>query len=211
MHWYEQAGTPEISFEEAYDAAAKTYTLTLRQNTKPTPGQPEKKPFLIPVALGLLDKSGEDIVAETVILDQPEQKFVFENIAEPPVPSLFRNFSAPIKLLGQSRERLKFLAAHDGDLFNRWDSLQQYATLVLLDAIKDHQNGKAFVLDEGLRDAVAAILQDAEKDPAFAAEALILPGESLLADSLDVVDPDAIHAVRGAARAALGEAMKGGI
>ena len=208
MRWYEQAGTPEVSFDEAYDAAAKTYTLTLRQNTKPTPGQPAKKPFLIPVALGLLDKSGKDMVGKTVILDQPEQQFVFEDIAEEPVPSLFRNFSAPIKLLGQTREQLKFLAAHDSDLFNRWDSLQQYATLVLLDAIKDHQDGKGFLLDDGLRQAMQAILLDAEKDPAFAAEALILPGESLLADSMEVVDPDAIHAVRGAARAALGQALK---
>ncbi len=208
MNWYSQAGTPEISFEEAFDAAAKRYTLTLRQNTKPTPGQNEKKPFLIPVALGLLDKSGKEILAKTVILDQPEQVFAFEDLAEQPVPSLFRNFSAPIKLLGQSRERLRFLSAHDGDLFNRWDSLQQYATLVLLDAIAAYQKGEAFVLDAGLREAMAGILAAAEQDPAFAAEALILPGESVLADAMDVVDPDAIHAVRGAAREALGNLLK---
>ncbi len=208
MRWYEQAGTPEITFDEAYDATAKTYTLTLRQNTKPTPGQPEKKPFLIPVALGLLDQSGQDIVAKTVILDRAEQQFVFDNIAEPPTPSLFRNFSAPIKLRGQTRERLKFLAKHDNDLFNRWDSLQEYATQVLLEKIADFQNGEPTTLDDGLRDAFAAILRDAKTDPAFAAEALILPGESLLADSMEVVDPEAIHALRNATRAALGKALK---
>jgi aminopeptidase N len=208
MRWYEQAGTPEISFEEAFDAAAKTYTLTLRQQTRPTPGQAEKKPFLIPVALGLLDKSGNEILAKTVVLDQPEQKFVFEDLIEQPVPSLFRNFSAPIKLLGQSRARLQFLSAHDTDLFNRWDCLQQYAMIVLLDAITAHQKGAPFALDAGLRKAIAGILQAAETDPAFAAEALILPGESVLADAMDVVDPDAIHAVRGAARQALGQALR---
>ena len=208
MRWYEQAGTPEISFDEAFDAASKTYTLTLRQHTKPTPGQREKKPFLIPVALGLLDKSGSEILARTVILDQPEQEFVFEDIAEAPVPSLFRNFSAPVKLLGQSRERLQFLSAHDSDLFNRWDALQQYATLVLLDAIAGYQKNAEFTLDAGLREAVAGILAAADKDAAFAAEALILPGESLLADAMDVVDPDAIHAVRTATRAALGKALQ---
>ena len=208
MRWYGQAGTPEITFEEAFDPAAKTYTLTLRQNTRPTPGQPEKLPFLIPVVLGLLDKSGKEILAKTVILDAPEQKFVFEDLDEQPVPSLFRNFSAPIKLLGQSRERLRFLGQHDSDLFNRWDSLQQYATLVLLDAIAGYQRGEAFVLDAGLQEAIAGILQDAAADPAFAAEALILPGESLLADSMEIVDPDAIQEVRKAARAALGKALK---
>lgn len=208
MRWYDQAGTPEIGFDEGFDAGAKTFTLTLRQSTRPTPGQDEKKPFLIPVALGLLDKTGKEILSKTVILDQPEQKFVFENIAEPPIPSLFRNFSAPIKLLGQSRERLQFLSAHDSDLFNRWDALQQYATQVLLDAIAAHQKGAAFVLDAGLREAIAGILQAAATDPAFAAEALILPGESLLADAMEVVDPDAIHAVRTATREALGKTLR---
>ncbi len=208
MRWYEQAGTPEISFEEAYDAAARTYTLTLRQITKPTPGQKEKKPFLIPVALGLLDQSGKEILAETVILDLPEKNFSFEHLDGQPIPSLFRNFSAPVKLLGQSRARLRFLSAHDGDLFNRWDALQQYATLVLLDAISAHRKGDAFTLDAGLREAIAGILQAAEQDPAFAAEALILPSENLLADSMEAVDPDAIHEVRLSTRAALGKALK---
>ncbi len=208
MSWYEQAGTPEITFEEHYDAAAQRFTLTLRQHTKPTPGQPDKRPFLIPVAMGLLNPDGTEGMADTLILDTHEKTFTFINIPAPPVPSLFRNFSAPVKLLGQSRGRLAFLAAHDTDLFNRWDALQRYATLCLLDAVADHQNGKPFVLDAALKDAIANILRDAAQDPAFAAEALMLPGESLLADEMNVVDPDAIHAVRHAARAALGAVLK---
>jgi aminopeptidase N len=207
MRWYEQAGTPEITFDESYDAAAQKYTLTLRQHTKPTPGQPVKEPFLIPVAIGLLDAEGRDIHTETLIFDQPEQSFIFVRIAAPPVPSLFRNFSAPVKLRGQSRERLAFLAAKDADLFNRWDALQQYASIVLLEAVAVHQAGQEFVLDAGLRDAIAATLQGAARDPAFAAEALLLPGESLLADQMSVVDPDAIRFVREAARKALGLAL----
>jgi len=218
LRWYEQAGTPEISFDEAFDAAAKRYTLTLRQTTRPTPGQSEKQPFLIPVALGLLDGSGREILAQTVVLDQPEQTFVFEGLDQQPVPSLFRNFSAPVKLLGQDRARLQFLSAHDSDLFNRWDCLQQYAMGVLLDAIAAHQQDASqedasqkagkLALDAGLRAAMAGILQAAETDPAYAAEALVLPGESVLADAMAVVDPDAIHAVRKAMRAALGEALR---
>ena len=208
LRWYEQAGTPEITFEESYDAAQRKFTLILRQHTNPTPGQAVKEPFLIPVSLGLLDTQGNDLHAETLLFRQAEQKFVFENIAEHPVPSLFRNFSAPINLKGQTRERLAFLAAKDSDLFNRWDALQQYASLVLLDAVKAHQSGQAFALDSGLRDAIAATMRDAASDPAFAAEAILLPGESLLADRMDVVDPDAIRAVREAARAALGESLR---
>jgi aminopeptidase N len=208
MRWYEQAGTPEISFSESYDSATRTYTLTLRQHTAPTPGQPVKLPFMIPVAMGLLDANGNDLHTATLILAQPEQSFTFHNINEHPTPSLFRNFSAPVKLQGQSRERLAFLAAKDTDLFNRWDALQQYATLVLLDAVRAHQNGKAFALDGGLLTAITATLHDAARDPAFAAEALLLPAETLLADAMPVVDPDAIRFVREATRRALGEVLR---
>ncbi len=208
MRWYEQAGTPEITFTESYDSATKRFTLTLRQHTNPTPGQPKKEPFLIPVAMGLLDAAGKELHAETLVFTQPEQSFIFENISAPPAVSLFRDFSAPVRLKGQSRERLAFLAAHDTDLFNRWDALQQYATAVLLEAVAAHQMGKAFTLDVGLLDAVTVTLRDAARDAAFAAEALLLPGESLLADEVAVVDPVAIHAVREAARAALGTALR---
>ncbi len=208
MRWYEQAGTPEITFDEAYDAAARRFTLTLRQQTRPTPGQDEKAPFLIPVAMALLDEAGGELHAETLLLTAPEQSFTFENIAVRPVPSLFRNFSAPVKLRGQGRERLAFLAAKDTDPFNRWDALQQYATIVLLEAVGQQQLGQPFALDQGLLEAVAATLRGAARDPAFAAEALLLPGESLLADAMDVVDPDAIHAVREAVRTALGLALQ---
>ena len=208
MRWYEQAGTPEISFTESYDPAAHSYTLTLRQHTAPTPGQKVKQPFMIPVSMGLLGAKGNEIHTETLILAQPQQSYTFHNISEPPTPSLFRNFSAPVKLQGQSRERLAFLAAKDADLFNRWDALQQYATLVLLDAVQARQAGQAFTLDAGLLEAVAATLRDAARDPAFAAEALLLPGETLLADAMSIVDPDAIRFVREAARQALGEALR---
>ncbi len=208
MRWYEQAGTPEISFTESYDPAAHSYTLTLRQHTAPTPGQKVKQPFMIPVSMGLLGANGNEIHTETLILAQPQQSYTFHNISEPPTPSLFRNFSAPVKLQGQSRERLAFLAAKDADLFNRWDALQQYATLVLLDAVQARQAGQAFTLDAGLLEAVAATLRDAARDPAFAAEALLLPGETLLADAMSIVDPDAIRFVREAARQALGEALR---
>lgn len=207
MLWYSQAGTPEISFDEAYDAAAKRYILTLRQSTKATPGQSEKQPFLIPVAMGLLNSKGEDIRSETLLLREADQVFAFENIPEKPVASLFRNFSAPVKLSGLSREHLAFLAAHDSDLFNRWDALQQYASAVLLDAIASYRADKLLTLDAGLLHALKSVLANAEADPAFAAEAILLPSETLLGDQMAVVDPDGIRYVREATRVALGKAL----
>ncbi len=208
MRWYEQAGTPEITFDESWDEGSKLFTLTLRQHTSPTPGQTQKLPFLIPVAMGLLDATGQDMHAETLLLREAAQSFTFKLAHKPEAVSLFRHFSAPIKLKGQSRDRLAFLAAHDSDLFNRWEALQQYASAVLLDAVAAHQAGQSFTLDDGLKEAIAATLRDAARDPAFAAEALALPMESLLADEMKIVDPDAIHAVRQAARKALGQALK---
>ncbi len=205
--WYEQAGTPEITTEETYDAAAKRFSLTIRQSTPPTPGQDTKLPFLMPVAIGLLDPDGHEVLSKNLVLRRAEETFIFDDIAAPPVPSLFRGFSAPVKLLGRSRERLAFLAAHDTDLFNRWDALQQYAALVLLDSIAAAPTAPA-PLDPGLARAFANLLRHADVDPAFTAEALLLPNESLLADQLDAVDPDAVHRVREATRAALGTTLR---
>lgn len=206
--WYSQAGTPEISFTEAWDETSKTFSLTLHQTLAATPGQPRKQPMLIPIHIGLLDQQGQDLHTETLLLRTAEQTFHFKLSTQPKATSLLRHFSAPVKLKGASRERLEFLAAHDGDLFNRWDSLQQYASIALLDSIIAYQAKKPFILDAGMRTAFAAILRDTEKDPAFSAEALALPSEVLLADEMSVIDPDAIHIVRQLTRKALGEALK---
>jgi aminopeptidase N len=216
--WYDQAGTPEITASETHDAAARRYTLTLKQRTPPTPGQPAKHPLPIPVAMGLLDAAGaplptrlageNDALAGTrvLLLEQPEQSFVFEDVAAPPVPSLLRGFSAPVRLLGVARDRLRFLAVHDTDPFVRWESGQQFATAVLLHLVGELRRGAAPVFEPALEDAVLATLAGAEADPAFAAEALLLPGESYIADQMAVVDPTAIHAARRFLRAEIGRA-----
>jgi aminopeptidase N len=218
--WYDQAGTPEIIVDDAYDPAQKQYRLTIRQSTKPTPGQPDKSPVVIPVAMGLLDGNGQELetrlVGETsaskgtrvLLADKIETTFTFEDVASPPIPSLFRGFSAPVKLTGISPERSRFLAAHDTDPFVRWDSAQQYATRVLLDLIPAWHRGETLTIDPGLIDAMSETLAQAAKDPAFAAEAMYLPGEAFLADQMDIADVDAIHAVRDAARIAIGQALR---
>jgi aminopeptidase N len=214
--WYHQAGTPEISVEDAYDPETKRYSLTIRQVTKPTPGQKDKYPLVVPVAMGLLDGNGQelptrldgepDAVAGSRVLlaTEAENRFEFVDVASKPVPSLLRSFSAPVKLSGLTSERLRFLAAHDTDLFVRWESGQQFATTVLLDMVAAIQEGDEPAVDPALIEAMASTLT---QEPAFAAEALALPGEATLADRMDVVDVDAIHAARDMARAAIGAAL----
>jgi aminopeptidase N len=205
--WYHQAGTPQVTVSADHDAAARRYTLTLKQHTPPTPGQPGKQPLVIPIVMGLLDDAGHEIASRTLLLSEPEQSFVFDGIDKPPVPSLLRRFSAPVKLLGLPSRQLQFLAAHDTDPFIRWESSQQYATQLLLDMARVWRSGKTPALDRGLIDAFTATLRDADADPAFAAEALVLPSEAFLADQTTVVDVDAIHAVRDMARVAIGTAL----
>jgi aminopeptidase N len=214
--WYEQAGTPEVTAEGEHDPATRRYTLTLRQRTPPTPGQPHKAPLPIPVAMGLLDPDGRERPTRlegenapqpgtrTLMLEDAEARFVFEDVPAPPVPSLLRGFSAPVKLRGIPREHLRALAAHDTDPFTRWDSGQQYAAAVMLDMVAAHRRGEPLPFDPALAEAVRANLASGEADPAFAAEALLLPSENILADQMEVADPEAIHLVRQHLRRRIG-------
>jgi aminopeptidase N len=120
-----------------------------------------------------------------------EQSFVFEDVPASPVPSLLRGFSAPVKLRGVPRDRLRFLAVHDTDPFVRWESGLQYAAAVVLDMVAAEQRGEPRGFDPALAEAVTTTL--AHPDPAFAAEALSLPGEGFLADEMEIADPVAIH------------------
>ncbi|WP_207481516.1 aminopeptidase N [Arenibaculum pallidiluteum] len=219
--WYAQAGTPTVEATGSHDADARRYQLKLRQTVPPTPGQPVKKPMHIPVAMGLLDAQGRDIPlrlageaapgATTRVLDlrEAEQTFVFEDVAAPPVPSLLRGFSAPVKLRTEFDDAaLTFLMAHDSDAFNRWEAGQQLATRLLLRLVAEHEAGRPLALDAGFVDAMGRILGDRSLDPEFAAAALGLPGEGYLGQQMDVVSVDAIHAARQFVRRSLAEALR---
>ncbi len=220
LAWYGQAGTPDLRVSDSFDAAAQTYTLTLRQRTKATPGQSEKRALPIPVAMGLLGPDGRDMPttldgvtaapgARMLLLDAAERSFVFTGVPAMPVPSLLRGYSAPVKLAGVTPERLRFLAVHDSDPFVRWESGQQYATGVILAMLPAQRRGETLDADAGLIAAARATLAGADTDPAFAAEALALPGEAYIADQMEIVDVDAVHAVRRFLRAAIGAALGG--
>ncbi len=152
MLWYSQAGTPLLDVTSAYDAKKKEYRLRVKQTIPPTPGQPTKKPMHMPFSVGLLDSKGRDMIGTRVLeLRKQKEEFVFKNVRERPVPSLLRNFSAPVRLNYPYTEgELMFLMAHDSDTFNRWESAQKLFMKYLL-AEESGKRGKApLPLREGL-------------------------------------------------------------
>jgi aminopeptidase N len=219
LAWYKQAGTPELTVEDRYDAAAKTYELTLSQATPPTPGQSEKQPLVVPVAIGLLGADGRELPAKlageaaprrgtrVLVLKEARQTFRFVDVPSKPTPSLLRGFSAPVKLKNIPLERQQFLALNDSDPFARWDASQQVATHILLGMVAAGHRGNQLALDPALIDQMRRALAASGADPAFAAEVLTLPSESFLADQMEVVDVEAIHAARDFARRQIGAAL----
>jgi len=221
MLWYSQAGTPEVVATGSYDAGAKSYRLELAQSIPPTPGQPSKQPTVIPLAVGLAGPEGRDLPLKlddgrvlergVLTLTKAVETFVFADVAEQPVASLNRGFSAPIKLSANlSADDLRFLAAHDADPFNRWQALQTLATRLLVDNTAASRASRPARHDPGLLDALSATLADGALEPAFVALALTLPGEAEIAREIGHdVDPDAVFAARAALRAAVGEYLAG--
>ncbi len=214
--WYKQAGTPRVSAESVYDAAAQTLTLTLRQKCPDTPGQTNKLPMWIPVQLGLIGRDGQDMAvnvepasawtadSQVLHLTEAEQTFVFRNVTQQPVLSLFRDFSAPVKVeCEQSSEELLFLLQNDSDGFNRWDAGQR----LMLNWIRSAANGH-FVLSDDARHVFASLLTDESLDPAMVSYLLTLPSEAYIAEFSDVVDPAAIHTARKAVQLALAESLQ---
>ncbi len=216
--WYDQAGTPEITVHEAWDPEQSIYSLTLEQSCPPTPGQTEKKPFHIPVAVGLMDGQGQDLplqlegepapgeITRVLSLTKPRQTFRFTGLSERPRPSLLRDFSAPVKLhTGYDNTQLRFRLAHDSDAFNRWEASQELALGALLRLIGDWQQERDLTVDTELLDAFGQVLNVVDVDKALIARILTLPSESYIADQMDVVDVEAIHAARQFLRRRLSE------
>ena len=218
MRWYTQAGTPVVVAAPHYDARAKTFRLDVTQTVPPTPGQPTKEPMVIPLTVGLVGRDGADLalardgrpLARGVVeLKEAGHSFVFTGVAERPIPSLNRGFSAPIKLrLPIEPDDLRFLAAHDPDPFNRWQAVQTLAMSLLTGNVSALRVSAPAREDEGLMAALAAILADRRLEPAFVALALTPPSEADIGREIGSdVDPDAVFAARKGLRAATGERL----
>ena len=211
--WYSQAGTPRLQARGRYDAQARRYTLTLSQSCPATPGQPDKQPFVIPVAMGLVGRSGRAITlkvdgesqargTDTVwVLDQAEQSVTFVDVDEVPVPSLLRGFSAPVVLEDDlsAQDRLVLLS-HDTDAFNRWEASQR---LMLERMLPAAQSGASVELDDDFVEALRGLLTHPRLDAAFKELALIVPSQSVLYEQLATVNPVHVHRARESMRAQL--------
>ena len=223
--WYSQAGTPRVQARGMYDADARSYTLTLVQSCAPTPGQSVKEPFVIPVGLGLLGADGQDMPmrlegetqatpgTRTLVLTQASESFTFVGIDAEPVPSILRGFSAPVVLEFDYRDaQLLHLLAHDSDPFNRWEAGQRLAVNSAVIAIelaaKNEVKASINVLNDAYLDAMRAVLHDTALDSAFKELVLTLPSETYLAEQLEVVDPQQVHATRQRMRQQLANALK---
>lgn len=216
--WYSQAGTPVLKVKSSYNSEGNTYTLKFRQEIPLTPGQLVKEPMFIPVAVGLLDSNGKDLPltsvyngeslqtftsaghsVSTVILriEKEEEEFVFVDIPERPVPSLLRNYSAPVRLVSDiTDDDLYFLLAHDSDEFNRWEAGQTLARKLMLSLVDQAQENQPLSVDPKFVNGLRSILCDSSLDKEFIAKAITLPGEGEIMDLMKVADPDAVHRVR---------------
>ena len=221
QRWYGQAGTPRIRASGRYDPDTRRYVFTLSQS-QPTVCA-HGQPFHIPVAIGLLAPDGTDLplrldydgpaadgheTTRILSLTSSEQRFVFVDLPAAPVPSLLRDFSAPVILEYEwSDEDLNHLLAHDSDPFNRWEAGQRLASRLILTAAAEITAGRPAEWPQSFAAAAAQVLADAAKDPAYAAEVLTLPGEATLAEEIAIVDPDALHAARNGLRRFLAEQL----
>jgi aminopeptidase N len=217
LRWYAQAGTPRVRVERRYDPARRVLELRLAQHTPPTPGQPDKEPLLIPLALGLLGPDGREqplrldgeaaagAPTRVIELAARSQELRLLDVAPGCVPSLLRDFSAPVILEHAcTPEELALLALHDRDGFNRWEAGQKIALQALLRATDAVEAGQAATGDEALLRLLEHTLHDAGASPAFRERALQLPGEVVVAEQRAVVEPQAIRSARNGLRAHIG-------
>ena len=213
--WYSQAGTPQVGVEGKYDAKTKSYEVTLTQTVPDTPGQKNKQPMHIPLAVGLLDRQGAELPLEgkagtrVLHLKKARETFRIANVPEEPVLSVNRGFSAPIKVDVHYADRDRaFLMGSDPDPFARWEAGQQYGTKALLGMIEALQKGGSAKPDAALIEAIGKTLRDERLERAFVAMAILLPPEGYLAEQMQVVDVDAIATARDTMRRAIAQTLK---
>ena len=213
FRWYRQSGTPRLEVAGKYDPAQQTFTLKVKQTCPPTPGQPTKEPFDLPLAVGLVAANGNDLPLQlkgekqptqgTKVLEinQPEQEFVFIHVDQKPTPSLLRNFSAPVKLnYPYTLEELSLLMIHDSDVVARWDAAQQFAVRILLNLERD--------LPEIWAKTFSQLLADKSVDLHLLIRLFTLPTEAYLAQSQDPVLVEKNHSSRELAKQRLAIALE---
>lgn len=216
--WYKQAGTPQLDVDYVYNAEAQSFDLSVKQSCPPTPGQPEKQLFYIPVDMALISAEGPiplQLEGEMkpvgtnrlLVIREKEQRFHFVNVTSPVIPSLLRNFSAPVKLKLEYRdEDLAFLVQKDSDGFNRWDAAQRLASrIVLYQQAPLSQYSAVPLLIESYRELLTAVTSDSN---ALLAELLNLPSEAYFAEQMQCIDVEGIHHRRDHLRCRIAESLR---
>ena len=227
--WYKQAGTPTLKITTKYDESAKTFTLNCSQELPKTPDSDEEKAAqLIPIAVGLVGPDGKDLVlkslqegsgkvesiggdATTYVLKLTDwsQSFTFHDVPVKPIPSVLRDFSAPVKLvMEQGDEDLKFLIANDSDAFNKWEAGQRLATRLIFNLLKSYQSGQEMQMDASVTEAFSKVLSDDSLDKEFRAFFMSLPSTEELADKIEKANPVDIHHVRNFVLKSLASGMR---
>ncbi|OCJ30653.1 aminopeptidase N [Serratia sp. 14-2641] len=205
--WYSQSGTPLLTVRDDYSAEDQQYRLHVSQKTAPTADQPEKLPLHIPLDIELYDSEGNVIalqkdgspVNNVLNVTAAEQTFVFDGVTHKPVPSLLREFSAPVKLdYPYSDQQLTFLMQHARNEFSRWDAAQSLLAIYIKLNVAKYQQKQPLSLPLHVADAFRAVLLDEKLDPALAAQILTLPSENEIAELFAIIDPQAISAVHEA-------------
>jgi len=220
-NWYNQSGTPLLSFTDNYNEENQTYALTVSQSFGELECQKNNEAFHIPIAIGLINANGEDMPlsldgdassrtsSKVLEMTQMNQTFLFNNVSEKPLPSILRGFSAPVNIkYDYSNEQLGFLMANDSDEFNRWNASQQLAINFILELMANIKINKPLVMSDFIIDSYRAVLVNKQLDPALAAQLLTLPSEGYLADQCDVVDVTAIYTARKYVRKQLAEHLE---
>ena len=198
--WYTQSGTPEISFIENYDNKAKQYKLKLSQHCPKTADQNVKRLMHIPIAIGLLNTKGKDLIAKDkgmLSLTKKEQTFIFSNIPEKPVLSILRDFSAPVKVVTEiSSKNLIFLLEHDSDNFNRWHASRKLVNNMLMKLMTQAQKKKKLTIDKVLIKVFLEVLANEFIDPALKAEIFTLPTLEEVMDLMPIAEPEIAYKAR---------------
>ncbi|WP_100623255.1 aminopeptidase N [Candidatus Coxiella mudrowiae] len=207
--WYNQAGTPVLDLESEYNENEETLTLKVKQSCPPTPGQSEKLPLHIPLALGFVGPecqdiptqlAGEDeVIQGTRILEikKLEEIFRFINVKHKPALSLLRDFSAPVRLnYSYGDEELLWLFQCDSDPFGRWEAGQVFAKRLIFNLVADYQQQKSLKLDNRFIESFRKIIQGPHRDHGYEATLLLLPTEAYLMQFIKNMDIEALHPIR---------------
>jgi aminopeptidase N len=203
--WYSQAGTPNVNATESYDEKTRILTVRFEQSIPDTPRQKNKKPMVIPIKTGLLDSAGKTITEDTFILKNKTHEFTFKDVDPDYTLSYLREFSAPIILTtNQTDQDLMFLMAHDDDGFNRWESMQKLALKSILSILNNQYSG----LNDDYRDAIVTMVESLKDDNrALLVRMLSLPDDSVIAQVMSPIDPDAIAHAKNTFRRDIAEAI----